>query len=333
MSRAVRRGSRRGLAVLLMGILLAVSGPRAAWAGVPYSLSWARAQQAGSCESADLQDHNGDAFFSVNQTPLPAYDVPGTLVKQEDGSESSRASAEFDSVLLYMGDNDFDFGVANASGDDSCVHSHEVVHLVSAPIGLNKPLFNVRRDGTAFTGATRVDLSLSEINPPLARDIENLKAAIAEEKRRLLQNASRIAGLARRLDVLRQLDSELSDLVRRPLDEISRIDLEEILDRYAWVVDDRTRDALLQLVDDLQQSVADLEDEMARLIDAFGAQADAVAGVVTQSARDAGWNPDDPTSSTRWARERCRGWRCRTSQTSPGRSSRGATRTPRMRTR
>jgi hypothetical protein len=71
----------------------------------------------------------------------------------------------------------------------------------------------------------------------------------------------------------RVLDTELHDLVKRPLDEISRIDLDEILDRYAEVVDPATKAALDQLVDDLKQSVTDLDHELARLIHDFGAQA------------------------------------------------------------
>ncbi|XYH94242.1 hypothetical protein ACMHYB_41370 [Sorangium sp. So ce1128] len=96
------------------------------------------------------------------------------------------------------------------------------------------------------------------------------------------------------MDLLRQLDTELADLVSRPLGEISRTDLDAILDRYEDVVDAKTRAAMEQLVDDLKQSVSDLEDELARLMDEFGAQADEVADLATQDARDEGWDPDDP---------------------------------------
>jgi hypothetical protein len=83
--------------------------------------------------------------------------------------------------------------------------------------------------------------------------------------------------------------------VTRPLDEISRTDLDEILDRYADVVDPATRAALEQLVDDLKKSVTDLENELSRLIDDFGAQADTAADFATAAARQTGWNPDDPS--------------------------------------
>ncbi|MGK4005602.1 hypothetical protein WMF31_23450 [Sorangium sp. So ce1036] len=274
---------------------LAVLAPSFTWAGTAYSLSWSRTQSYLSCEGAFLVE-SGDPFFSVNDTPLPTYEVPGTLVTHADGSQSNLAEAEFDSVLLRMGANEFHFRVRNSSGNDSCTHSHEVVNLVSIPLGLNKPVFDVWRDGTAFSGSAEVDLSLAEINPPLARDIVNLEAALAELREKLVRNAARIADLRARMDRLQQLDTELHDLVARPLDEIARVDLDEILDRYEDVVDPETRAAMEQLVDDLKQSVGDLEDELGRLIDEFGAQADEVADLATQDARAEGWDPDDPSS-------------------------------------
>ncbi|WP_437572867.1 hypothetical protein [Sorangium sp. So ce542] len=110
----------------------------------------------------------------------------------------------------------------------------------------------------------------------------------------LLRNAARVADLRAGMDLLRQLDTELNDLVSRPLDEISRTDLDAILDRYKDVVDPETRAAMEQLVDDLKKSVSDLESELARLMDEFGAQADEVADLATQDARAEGWDPDDP---------------------------------------
>jgi len=99
-----------------------------------------------------------------------------------------------------------------------------------------------------------------------------------------------------KLSLLQQLDTELRDLVTRPLDEIAKTDLDAILDRYAGVVDAATKAALDQLIVDLKQSVVDLENELASLIDTFGAQADAVVDLATQEAREAGFNPDDPAS-------------------------------------
>ncbi|WP_437793301.1 hypothetical protein [Sorangium sp. So ce693] len=179
-------------------------------------------------------------------------------------------------------------------GRNGCTHAREVVHLVSEPLGLNKHLFDVRRDGVAFTGSTVADLGLAEINPALARDIAELEVAIGKLMEAILRNAVRVADLRERMDLLRQLDTELHDLVSRPLDEISRTDLDAILDRYEDVVDPETRAAMEQLVDDLKKSVSDLEDELARLMDEFGAQADEVADLATQDARAEGWNPDDP---------------------------------------
>jgi hypothetical protein len=300
MSRALHQKPRREGAAFARVLVawaaaLAMLVPSAVWAGTPYSVVWSRTQLDPKCERADLREHNGEAFFDVNETPRPTYDVPGTLVRHDDGSQSSTAEAKFDSVLLRFGENEFFFGAENDSGDNACVHSHEVVHLVSVPLGLNKPLFDVWRHGTAFSGASDVDLDLAEVNPPLARDIVNLLAKIADERRRLVNGASGVVDLAEQQSLLQELDTELTDLVKRPLDEIARTDLDAILDRYKDLVDAETRSALEQLIDDLKQSVTDLENELASLIDTFGAQADAAADFATQAARDSGWNPDDPS--------------------------------------
>ncbi|WP_437905620.1 hypothetical protein WME95_46330 [Sorangium sp. So ce327] len=272
--------------------VLAVLAPSFAWATTPYTVLWMSRQDATSCADPELETE-GAAIFEVNQTPLPTYGIPGAVEIYGDGSASNTLEAEFDSVLLRMGANDFHFGV-HVNGGDWCTHAHDVVHLVSEPLGLNKPLFDVRRDGTGFEGDTDVDLSLAEINPALARDIAELEVAIGKLMEAILRNAAKVADLRARMDLLRQLDLELHDLVNRPLDEISRTDLDAILDRYKDVVDAETRAAMEQLVDDLKKSVSDLDDELARLIDEFGAQADEVADLATQDARAEGWNPDDP---------------------------------------
>ncbi|WP_437898613.1 hypothetical protein [Sorangium sp. So ce124] len=272
---------------------LAVLAPSFAWAGTPYSLDWVTTSFNTRCLTPELDDP-GAPYFHVNQTPLPTYEVPGEFVFNADGSESNRMEAAFDSVLLVMGMNDFHFHVTRKGGDNTCVDAREVVHLVSEPLGLNKPLFDVRHRGVAFSGATTLDLSLAEINPALARDIEILLAEIAKERAALVANARAVGLLAEKMDLLQQLDTELKDLVSRPLDEISRTDLEAILDRYKDAVAPETRAAMEQLVDDLKKSVSDLEDEVARLMDDFGAQADEVADLATEDARAEGWDPDDP---------------------------------------
>jgi hypothetical protein len=175
------------------------------------------------------------------------------------------------------------------------VDALEIVHLVSAPLGLNKPLFDVRREGTAFDGSTDLKLSLEEINPPLARDIVNLEAEIEAERMWLINHAAEAAALSERFDLLQQLETELKDLLTRPLDEIAEVDLDAIFDRYADVVDDATRAALKQLLEDLKKSVVDLENELASLIEQFGAQADAVVNFATAGAEAAGFDPDDPS--------------------------------------
>ena len=297
MNRSYSRTSRAPLAALGAWLaLLALLLPSTASAGVPYQVQWLFTEENPVCEPADLTAHDGEAFFRVNDTPLPTHQLPGALVANTDGSESNAAQAEFDSALLRFGDNNFLFQATNESGDNSCVHSRNLVSLVSAPLGINKPLFSVRRDGTAFVGNSKVSLGLAEINPPLARDIINLETVTADNRAWLIDHASEVGDLAAKLSLLQQLDTELRDLVTRPLDEIAKIDLDAILDRYAGVMDEATRAALDQLIDDLKQSVLDLESELASLIDDFGAQADAVADLATKEAREAGFNPDDPAS-------------------------------------
>jgi hypothetical protein len=299
MSRSIGRRSRGAPAALGRTLvawitLLAMLVPSLGWAGTPYSVRWSSTHDATSCTNPVLA-REGAAIFHLNGMPLATYQVPGALVEHDDGSQSNTRHADFDSVLLWFGVNDFHFSVRNVSGDDSCTHAHDVVNLVSEPLGLNKPLFDIRRDGAAFSGDTELDLSLAEINPPLARDIEILLAQIAAERKSLAANAAKVVDLAEKQSLLQQLDTELTDLVKRPLDQIARADLDAILDRYKDVVDSETRAAIEQLIDDLKQSVTDLEDELARLIDEFGAQADSAADFATQAARDAGWNPDDPS--------------------------------------
>ncbi|WP_437327140.1 hypothetical protein [Sorangium sp. So ce381] len=289
--RGVRAAVLRKVVALVT--MVAVLAPSVGWAGTPYTLLWNECEDATSCGKAELE-REGEAFFEVNQTPLPTYSVPDALRIEADGSQSNIFEAEFDSVLLRMGSNDFHFRVHTVNGGDWCTHSHEVVHLVSEPLGLNKPLFDIRLDGAGFEGNRSVDLSLAEVNPALARDIEILLAEIAKERAALVANARAVGLLAEKLDLLQQLDTELKDLVSRPLDEISRTDLEAILDRYEDAVAPETRAAMEQLVDDLKKSVNDLEDELARLMDEFGAQADEMADLATQDARAEGWDPDDP---------------------------------------
>ena len=274
-------------------VALVLLAPVHARAGTPYTVHWEMLQESNSCEDARL-NIPGDAYFHANRMPLPTFEVPGAYVAIPNGSRSNVAEAPFDSVLLRMGANEFTFNVRNSAGKDACVRQQNFVTLVSVPLGIQKPLFNVRRDGTAFSGSTQVGLTLSEINPPLAQAIANLEVEIAAERKWLIENASKAANLAERLDLLQQLDTELHDLVSRPLDEISEIDLDAILERYGDVVDEATREALKQLLADLKKSVQDLKDELASLLDHFGAQADAVADLVTGEARAAGFSPDDP---------------------------------------
>ncbi|MEO7331588.1 MAG: hypothetical protein ABI193_23640 [Minicystis sp.] len=276
--------------------LLALLRSSPASAGVPYQVQWLATQEDPSCETADLTKHDGEPFFRVNDTPLPTFQIPGALVTNPDGSQSNTAVAGFDSVLLATGENRFLFQATNESGDNSCVHSRNLVTLVSDQLGLHKTLFDVRRDGTAFSGSTGVDLRLEEINPQLARDLADLEVQLAKLRQKLINNASKIEGLAAKLDAFDRLDAELQKLATRPLDEIAKTDLDAILDRYADLLDETTKAALRQFLDDLKKSVEELQAELANLIDVFDGQAEAVADLVTQSAEAGGFNPDDPAN-------------------------------------
>lgn len=297
MTRTLCSITRAPLALLAACVaLMALLAPSLAVAGLPYRVEWAFTQENPACESANLGVFDGDPFFHVNGTPLPTHQLAGALADNPDGSQSNLAEASFDSTLLRTGDNSFTFEATNSNGDNSCVHARNVVTLVSDPIGLKKTLFNVRRDGTAFAGNTGLSLSLAEINPPLAKDIVNLEVALAAERESLIANASKLADLAVKQSLLQKLDTELHDLVNRPLDEITKTDLDAILDRYADVIDPATKAALEQLLADLAQSETDLQAQLASLIDTFGAQSDAVVDLVTQNAKAAGFSPDDPSS-------------------------------------
>jgi hypothetical protein len=279
------------LLALWIGLLALITSAHAR-AGTPYTLHWFMAEYPHSCENARI---TLPSYFDVNGTSIPTSEVPGAFAEHPDNSESNEAEAPFDSVLLRWGSNEFHFKVSVRGGDNRCVDALEIVHLVSAPLGLNKPLFDVRREGTAFDGSTDLKLSLEEINPPLARDIVNLEAEIEAERMWLINHAAEAAALSERFDLLQQLETELKDLLTRPLDEIAEVDLDAIFDRYAEVVDDATRAALKQLLEDLKKSVVDLENELASLIEQFGAQADAVVNFTTAGAEAAGFDPDDPS--------------------------------------
>jgi len=280
---------------VLIGALLASVLPTQAIAGTPYTINWAMVSESPQCEGARLVNNGGD-YFRVNQTPLPTYEVPGAWTIHENGWESNFATAGFDSVLLRMGANDFKFSVRNSTGDDSCVLSNEIATLISPQIGIEKLLFNVRREGTAFSGAAQVDLKLEEINPQLAQDIALLETELAGERKWLIEHADDIQDLDKRLDALQSLETELGDLLTRPLDGITVEDLEDMLNRYSSVIDDATRAALTQVLADMKKSLEDLQAELASLMANFGEQTDAVADFLTGEARQDGFGPDDPNN-------------------------------------
>lgn len=256
---------------------------------------WWHTEMPGSCERAQLASE-GLGLFSVNRTPIPTYTIPGSFVSSLDGTTGMQAQASFHSVLLRPGSNEMGFEVTIVTGDNSCVYAHEYVQLESPALAQPKPLFDVWRIGTAFNGTTNLELTLQEVNPQLAKDLTNLEAAISANRKDLVANASKLQDLAARQSALQSLETELTDLLHRPLEEIAQVDLDEILDRYADLVDAGVKTALEQVLSDLKQSAEDLRNELTRLLNEFAAQADAAANVVTQVARESGWNPDDPSN-------------------------------------
>ena len=250
-------------------LIWATITPSHAMAGTPYSIHWLGIAENPTCENAHLRN-NGGPYFDVNGTPIPTFEVPGAYTYLSNGWESNVAEAGFDSVLLRIGKNGFGFSVSTKNLDTSCIHAQEVVTLNAPTLGIEKPLFAVRRDGTAFSGATQLDLKLEEINPQLAKDIVFLEGQIAYERSSLIANADTVANLDERLDALQQLETELGDLLKRPLDELTVEDLDEMLKRYSSVIDESTREALKQVLADFKKSLVDLQKELASLMSNFG---------------------------------------------------------------
>src|SRR4051794_32981992 len=105
----VLRGGGIGAIIAAASVL----GSAPARAGTPYSIDWKHTEHtaAGSCEGVHLGANDGSAFFSVNATPLPTYEVPGSYGGVYGGDQWITAKAQFDSTLLYAGANDLSFNV------------------------------------------------------------------------------------------------------------------------------------------------------------------------------------------------------------------------------
>jgi hypothetical protein len=278
--------------------LLVLLAPGLARAVTPYTITWVHKEYEGSSETTDLKQNDGIGFFQVNGTPIPSYEErsaggEAAVIADADGSHIL-VNAPFDSVLLVAGTNVIGFGVTQSGGDNSGVLAHETVTLDSAAVDVHVPLFDVERQGTAFAGIAPLKLDLSQINPPLAADIANLEQTIEAQREALIANAASIADLADKLVLLSALDKELTALADQPLEDIDQSDLDEILDKFARVLDPATKAALDQFLADLQKSLADLQAELSNLIDVFGAHADGVADLLAQGAQKVGFDPDTP---------------------------------------
>ena len=280
--------------------LVVFACPTLASATVDYDVIWTHGEykNAELFSSESVQPSSSAThFFSVNQTPIPFRVDLASYVQFPNGDEYLTIHNPFSSVLLQPGDNEVTFGVSIDHGDNTHVHSIERATLTS-PVITPRKLFNVERHGNAYTGATRLAMTLGEINPPLAKDIARLEAALASDRKLLVANAADVADLARKLTFLDKLEAELSDLATRHLDDIRVVDLDAILVRYEHVIGANARVSLNAVVSNLKKSVVALATELERLYDAFGKLAEDAANVVVAKARAAGWNPDDANNYT-----------------------------------
>src|SRR6185369_6882732 len=133
--RRAQLGGHMSLVRKLVALIMvpAMLTPSLAWAETPYSVHWVITEDAESCAKPVL-GHDGGAYFSVNDAPLPTYQVLDTPASNPDGSKTNTMEAPFDSVLLHIGANEIFFGIETERGGDLCTHEHDVVHLISVPL-------------------------------------------------------------------------------------------------------------------------------------------------------------------------------------------------------
>ena len=237
------------------------------------------------------------ALFDVNGLDIPTYDL-NKLYTYGNGDQQNYYQGQFSSSLLRPGGNAIFFGIS-AVEDDSCVIGGDVVTMSSPSFG-SRVIFDVFRNGTAFTGTTNVDFTLMDINPARAQNLANLEQALRDFRAGLVENAGRVAArdaeIAEKLDMLDKLEKELDELANGSFDDITSDALEEILARYPDLPPEVTH-ALAQVIDDLHRQTHELRAEVERVMDAFGAKADEMIDSVQDGLRER-YDPDHPGNYT-----------------------------------
>ncbi|QQR45750.1 hypothetical protein JKA73_06360 [Myxococcus xanthus] len=285
-------GSRLPRASLALLLALLVARPATA---DTYTLYWETISYMGSRGSnynATLV-REGLPMFGVNVIPLPTYTVPYAYRVAQNQDRYNSFHATFDSVLLRPGNNLFSFGVTTQGGDSN-TYSTELVKL-HRPAQPPLPLFHVNRQGTAYTGQTSVNFGLRELNPGLADRIAELERTISEDRNKLLGNAGQIADLTAKLARLDSLEAELETLLQKGFDELTVAELDALLRRYPDVPA-ATRQALVNLVEDLKKNVEQLRAEIARITSELGLHVEEAVALIEASVAQAGHDLGSPDS-------------------------------------
>ncbi|MCP3166433.1 hypothetical protein [Myxococcus qinghaiensis] len=294
----------RALALLLSWAVLAPATARAATYR-DYLIAWQSTsyRSEGSCQDTSRLHQEGQANFSINAMPLPTRTIPGHYRVDSHGNDTNIFGAPFNATLLRWGPNQFYFNVMLAQPDQSCVITDDIVQLETGGLTA-RPLFLVKRRGTAYSGTTSVALDLKEINPRLSENLANLERVLEDRKWQLLSIHGDLARAQAELDLLAELKGEIDELSKRPLDSITEADLNDILSRYGGV-DPRVLSQLQQLLRDLKEDLAALRTEIDRIMSDFRGQMggldDWLAGTPPTGSPDLGdsgtYDPDlDPGS-------------------------------------
>ncbi|WP_244227406.1 hypothetical protein [Corallococcus aberystwythensis] len=272
----------RNLLLALALTLFMVPTARAA----EYEIHWESLSYVSQGSNVDpVLSNEGDPYFNVNQIPLPTYTLPYQHRVAKNLDRYNAFHALFDSILLRPGDNRFDFRVQTQNGNQ-WTKTSELVKL-RRPGQPSITLFSFQRIGTGFQGRTNISFGLRELNPGLADRIDRLERNINEDRNRLLDNANRIANLGAQQARLDSLEDELETLLQKGFDELTAAELDALLRRYPDVPT-ATRQALVELVEDLKKNVEQLRAEIARITTELGLHVDEASSLVEAAVAQAG---------------------------------------------
>lgn len=278
-------------------ILAVVAACFAATVGRPASAEprdaefwWHAVSYPNSCLNPLLAEE-GDEFFSVNGTGIPTYHVrdSGNMDRYWEQREAYH-HAPFRTSLFDVGSNLLEFGVYNASGDDTCNNTEEWVWLL-AP-GLTRddpPVFHVRLQGTAFEGATSVDMRLSQIDPELAESIARLRDAVRRAIERLERLGPGADHALHDIERYEDLLDDLQELIDRGFDGIDSAELDALIEKYGDLAGD-VLEALRDVIEDFKTAIEDLRAEIERISQELQ---DRVEGLDDFSAGGPTYDPGD----------------------------------------